>query len=191
LGCVGWEGSENNKMNLDVGCGHSPKGDVNIDLHIKATSHRNRTVELDEDLDTKKIPNFVKADANFLPFRPRMFKKVFMYEVLEHFDVPKQVLSEIRKVLTPHGVLILSIPNLLFWRCLLRWIVKGKITISAKQHINGWRLPEIENLMRVCSFNIIDVGFADVSPDPTSFFSRVLPRVTRRSMIITVTKELQ
>ena len=55
---------------LDVGCGHNPKGDVNIDLNHKATSHRspNQTHIDDYDLNVKAIPNFIVASSEYLPF---------------------------------------------------------------------------------------------------------------------------
>jgi len=175
-------------MKLDIGCGHAPKGDVNIDLFIDATDHRNRTAKDDIPLNTKNIPNFIRTDANYLPFRPCTFTKIFMYEVLEHLANPSNGLKNIHKVLAENGVLEFSVPNMMYWRCIIRWIVKEKITISARRHINGWRLPEIENLLQEVGFKIREIGYVDVGGDVPSFFANVLPRITKHSMLVKAVK---
>jgi ubiquinone/menaquinone biosynthesis C-methylase UbiE len=68
-------------MILDVGCGTRPKGDVNIDRFIGDDPH------LGHYLYPKNIPNFVKADANFLPFKDETFELVLCDDVLEHEGV--------------------------------------------------------------------------------------------------------
>jgi len=91
---------EGNSGTLDVGCGHSPKGDVNVDLFIEATSHRSYDQSKCDDvrLDVKKIPNFVRADAQFLPFRDNSFEEVSSNHVIEHVDAPLRMLKEMLRV---------------------------------------------------------------------------------------------
>jgi ubiquinone/menaquinone biosynthesis C-methylase UbiE len=167
-------------MILDVGCGYHPKGDVNIDLHPEPSVHRGSMCAL----DVKQIPNFVKADVCHLPFRPHSFSRILMYEVLEHLPNPTQALTNIKGALESTGVFEFSIPNMMYWRAILRWIAKEKITISARKHINGWRLPEVRNLLEINGFEIINVGYADVIGDMPSLLANVLPRITKHSMVI-------
>jgi len=89
-------------MNLDVGCGHNFRArsqeDVNVDLNVKPTFHRSQNSYADSALDTKKIPNFVLADAQHLPFRNNVFEKVTSTSVLEHVKNPMLMLSEMARV---------------------------------------------------------------------------------------------
>jgi ubiquinone/menaquinone biosynthesis C-methylase UbiE len=53
----------------------------------------------------------IEGDAEVLPFHDHQSDIVFMTEVLEHLLTPTQALHEIRRVLKPHGCLVLSVPN--------------------------------------------------------------------------------
>lgn len=73
---------------LSVGCGGGKKykgttiGDVNVDIEIPVT----------------KIPNFVRASIEHLPFRPNAFDVVKAFNVLEHIKDWKLGLQETRRV---------------------------------------------------------------------------------------------
>ena len=64
---------------LDVGCGTNPMGDVNIDLHIGVSEHRDS-----KPLIPKDIPNFLRCSATHLPFKTNSFNTVFSKYCLEH-----------------------------------------------------------------------------------------------------------
>jgi len=85
---------------LDVGCGHQPKGDVNVDLFPGPTAHRSADQRIYDDvaLDIRSIPNFVQADACHLPFVDGAVDEVFSSHVIEHVDEPELMLSEIVRV---------------------------------------------------------------------------------------------
>jgi ubiquinone/menaquinone biosynthesis C-methylase UbiE len=81
-------------LRLDVGCGHRVRGDVNVDLNAQSTIHRSQNSYTDVPLDMK-IPNFVLADSQHLPFRNNVFEKVFSSHVIEHVKKPELMLYEI------------------------------------------------------------------------------------------------
>jgi len=54
-------------MKLDVGCGNTPTGDMNIDF-LGSERHRGGVK-----LAAKSIPNFICASAYALPFRDNFF----------------------------------------------------------------------------------------------------------------------
>jgi len=85
---------------LDVGCGHRPRGDVNVDLFVEATAHRTADQRVNDDVRLKvaEIPNFVRADACHLPFRDRGFRKVYSWHVIEHLPEPEPFLAECCRV---------------------------------------------------------------------------------------------
>ena len=55
--------------------------------------------------------SFAGADCRRLPFPDNFFDRAVMFEVIEHMSEQATCLSEIRRVLTPEGVLILSTPD--------------------------------------------------------------------------------
>jgi SAM-dependent methyltransferase len=92
-------------MRLDVGCGNSPTGNVNVDLYPAASPHHGGP------LNTKAIPNFIQCDALHLPFRENTFDEVYASHVLEHFKNPAMLLKEMLRVskdlvtiIVPHRV---------------------------------------------------------------------------------------
>lgn len=79
---------------LDVGCGSTPKGDVNLDLYPEKTEHRDFKTEI----NTKLVPNFVLGDALHLPFRTNSFETVHSRHVIEHVSDPSLFIKEAMRV---------------------------------------------------------------------------------------------
>ncbi|MFA5105513.1 MAG: class I SAM-dependent methyltransferase [Candidatus Micrarchaeia archaeon] len=71
---------------------------------------------------------FVQADLNRppLPFPDASFDVVMLVEVIEHVDNPASLLSEIRRVLSPGGTLILSTPNVENWQSRIYFALTGR-----------------------------------------------------------------
>lgn len=98
---------------LDIGCGHSPRGDVNVDLFVNPTAHRSQDQRVNDDkrLDTRAIPNSVRADAEFIPFRNDIFDSVVTYHTIEHTNNPLLMLSEMKLVCEKNGSLTSVCPS--------------------------------------------------------------------------------
>ena len=77
---------------LDVGCGCTPKGTVNVDLFVGLNPNHAGF------LDPKSIPNFVNCDAQHLPFRDGCFDFGIIDNVLEHLDNPFLAVAEMKRV---------------------------------------------------------------------------------------------
>lgn len=84
---------------LDVGCGATPAGNVNVDLMIPDDSY-NQTIR------PKEITNFVKADANYLPFRKGAFHIARCSHLLEHVETPARTIAEMARVSSKRLILI-------------------------------------------------------------------------------------
>lgn len=96
------------RLVLDIGCGNTPKGDVNCDLYRHETPHlmgdeKNQSFN-------KKIPNFVLCDVTYLPFCDNSFDIVNASQVLEHVLNPCLVLKEMRRC--SKRIVTLDVPNL-------------------------------------------------------------------------------
>lgn len=83
-------------LTLDVGCGDKPRGSVNLDCYLSLNP------EIDQVkirvIDIRLIPNFIQADAQYLPFRDKIFYRVFCHHVIEHVDNPYLLLDELLRV---------------------------------------------------------------------------------------------
>lgn len=82
------------------------------------------------------------ADALNIPFSASHFKLVICSEVLEHIPDIHSAVSELRRVLCPDGVLIVSSPNWISWFGLARWTAKkftGKDITSNRQPYDDWK----------------------------------------------------
>jgi len=58
---------------------------------------------------------FSQSDCLALPFASGQFDLVVAFEIIEHMEEPEGFLGELRRVLDPSGILILSTPNRLYY----------------------------------------------------------------------------
>lgn len=69
------------------------------------------------DLDLWGDKDCIIADINNgLPFENESFDAVHAGELIEHVIYPPTFLMEVRRILKPDGVLVLTTPNLFYWR---------------------------------------------------------------------------
>ncbi len=97
---------------LDVGCaqGYFERyfliGKVSkvkgVDINLKAIEYCSKK-------DGKEY--YLHCAAEKLPFQDNEFDKVLCLDTLEHVDDEVKTISEIRRVLRPNGLLVLSVPN--------------------------------------------------------------------------------
>ncbi|MFQ6074305.1 MAG: class I SAM-dependent methyltransferase [Candidatus Bathyarchaeia archaeon] len=86
---------------LDVGCGSRPKGDVNVDLRSPKYVDPKKHFYL----DPKRMRNFVRASAEYLPFRDSVFSSVVSFHVIEHVENPIGMLNETIRVSSSNVVI--------------------------------------------------------------------------------------
>lgn len=99
---------------LDVACGagygsallaRQATRVTGVDLSLPAIEHAHSTYA--------GVPNleFRQADCTALPFADASFDAVVSFETIEHIEGQEPFLDEIRRVLRPAGLLVLSCPN--------------------------------------------------------------------------------
>jgi len=100
-----------NSLVLDIACG------TGYGLAILRTQARS-VVGVDVDVETVRKARrssegleFVAGDGCILPFVDESFEAITSFETLEHLENRTQFLSELRRVLKPEGVCIISTPN--------------------------------------------------------------------------------
>ncbi|MBI5873338.1 MAG: class I SAM-dependent methyltransferase [Candidatus Omnitrophica bacterium] len=106
---------------------------------------------------------FEKSDfIHRLPFPDEHFDLILFAEVIEHLMNPFFVIDEIKRILKPKGILILSTPNILNIASRLRFLFEGSYNFFREptldyiklnknnlqnMHIIPWRYQELEYLL--------------------------------------------
>lgn len=102
---------------LDVGCG---RGEF---LHrLPATVRRCGIDSLPPEQVASEIEYSQHDVAWGLPWDEAEFDVVCAGEVIEHLLDTAAFLRECRRVLRPNGILVLTTPNLAYWRNLIQWL---------------------------------------------------------------------
>ena len=129
-------------LTLDVGCGNSARGDVNVDLLVPEDIWQGKAVTCNR----KHIPNFIQASAYFLPFKKGSFGKVVCYHTIEHLNEPIRALKEMSRVANDRVIVVFpshfleTIHALVFQRKKLSWL---------KQHHHKLDLQELKKYGQV------------------------------------------
>ncbi len=109
---------------LDVGC-----GDRYFVLYVRDRFRRSYGAEIAKEAAriTQKQGMFATVmDLNLsLSYKDNTFDTVTCLDVIEHLLDPVSLLTEIYCVLTPDGQLVLTTPNIRYFRNLYKLIVKG------------------------------------------------------------------
>lgn len=112
---------------LDVGCGDGIVGEY----LIKNYNSEVYGIDISEDAIEKAKKKNVKAQVgsseNKLPFEDGTFDTVFWGDNIEHLFEPIATAKEIKRVLKKDGRLILSCPNMGYWRYRLYFLLYGKL----------------------------------------------------------------
>lgn len=78
---------------------------VGVDVAVEAIAHARVVYRERANL------RFVSGDCASLPFADAMFDMIVSFETIEHITAQREFLSEVRRVLAPGGLFLLSSPN--------------------------------------------------------------------------------
>ncbi|MCK4524305.1 class I SAM-dependent methyltransferase [candidate division WOR-3 bacterium] len=113
-------------------------------------------------LDISQINNTyssvkIEGDALFLPFKNNSFSTVIISETLEHIVNPKQAIDEIKRILIPKGLLILSIP--FNERISKTLCIHCNNLTPVNAHLHSFNLKSLKNLLKESGLSINKYGF--------------------------------
>lgn len=149
---------------LELGCATG--------FHTKYLKHKKHCVIVGEELDplaAKKAKKYTKVmivgDLNTPEIWKRIGKHkpydvVFASSVVEHLADPWRTLDRIYDVLRPEGELVLTIPNIAFWRSRLRLLL-GKweyedYGIFDRTHTKFFTVFSMRNALKDAGFQVIE-----------------------------------
>ena len=155
---------------LDAPCG---SGALTAALALQGYSATG--ADLDSDAAPLLGPSFTKANLDAaLPWPNEHFDAVFCTEGIEHLENHFSFLREIRRILKPGGILVLTTPNITALRSRVRFFGSGFFGRDSRplneaarhplHHIGLATFPELRYELHVSGFQLITVGHTHVKP---------------------------
>lgn len=127
---------------LDVGCGRgeivfqsAARGATAVGVdYSQAALEIARTTREAHDAELRARTEFVHADASALPFAAKSFDRAFLLDVVEHLAPHelRAVLGEVRRVLTPEGLLVVHTSPNLWTRTYGYWLVRAVNAVARR-----------------------------------------------------------
>jgi len=147
---------------LDIGCGDGTLGYFAMRSYKEVwgidISDNALKIAKKRGLKTQKVN---LNDENLL-FEDNYFDAVTCLDVIEHVFEPIVLINEIHRVLKMNGLLVISTPNIRYWRHLFDLVVKGKFpkTSNSTEHYDGGHLhyftySDIEKLLKTKGFYVV------------------------------------
>lgn len=104
---------------LDVGCGTallyrflSKKAFRKLKLYVGVDLSDGMLWKAKDKVSREIIPaELIRADADFLPFRDKVFDAIFTFTLLQNMPEPNITCRELIRVIKDHGLLVISIPR--------------------------------------------------------------------------------
>jgi ubiquinone/menaquinone biosynthesis C-methylase UbiE len=161
--------SGRNSLVLDAGCG---TGRTLADL-----MHRYTVVGMEPFAGAlsfalqRKGTSLVQGDLEQTPFRSGAFDAVTALDVLEHCDDDRHALSEISRVLTAGGVLLVTVPAYMWL-----WSAHDE----ALHHRRRYSRTELMRLLDSCGFSISKISYFNVFVFPLVAVARLLSNYLTR-----------
>ncbi len=146
------------KKVLDIGCSDGQLGQIIKDRFSVEVHGLDISTEALSIAQTRLDKTFL-VDINFDNWTSKLTDKydlVILSEVLEHLFDPDKVLREIRQILTDKGEVIITVPNLLFWKNRLK-IFGGKWEytdqgLMDRGHIHFFSWDSFKKMIREAGF---------------------------------------
>ncbi|MBW2045844.1 MAG: class I SAM-dependent methyltransferase [Deltaproteobacteria bacterium] len=128
---------------LDIGCGEGWGSIVLAEFNVWAMDISFKSIRraIRNNYNSKIIYSVMSTEH--LGYRNNIFDVVCCFEVIEHLDCPDCLLKEIKRVLKPNGILLLSTPNRNYTKSLL----------PNPFHKKEYYFAEIKNILE-CYFSI-------------------------------------
>ncbi|MEP3481534.1 MAG: class I SAM-dependent methyltransferase [Fuerstiella sp.] len=107
-------------------------------------------------------------DAVDLPFDDETVDAVVSMEVIEHLMFPLRAVEEVSRILKPGGIVLLTTPNIAYWRLRLDMLFRGRWnplgdTLAVQEpwrdpHIRFFTTASMRGMLNSAGLEVLDVG---------------------------------
>jgi 2-polyprenyl-3-methyl-5-hydroxy-6-metoxy-1,4-benzoquinol methylase len=142
---------------LDIGCGIGP-----LRKWLDAERFRIVGLEISEEAAALARKNYdacevVDCEAPW-PFAPGSFDFIHAGAILEHVYDWHTPLNQANRVLSDDGLLLVSVPNLCYWKGLRRMLqFKQPHWLVSMKHVHGYTIRFLRQLVELHGFEVISV----------------------------------
>ncbi|MEK7172952.1 MAG: methionine biosynthesis protein MetW, partial [Patescibacteria group bacterium] len=100
-----------------------------------------------------------------LPFESNTFDCIFFGDIIEHLFDPESLLKEVGRVLKPSGRLVISCPNIAYWRFRMYYFLDGdlqrldvaKFKPWEQEHIRFFNVKVLKEFLDLLHFQFVKV----------------------------------
>jgi len=186
--------SKKDLLVLDVGCADGSLGAA-IKKETRALVHGIDIVESQIEIARNKLDavfcfNIESELKNWLPqVGEKKYDYIVISEVLEHFFYPEKVLGVIKNLLAVNGEIIITVPNILFWKNRLK-IFFGKFEYTSeglmdRGHIHFFTHDSLQKILVSQEYQIVTQNH-HCPTRGTKFLSKVWPGLFAFQFIVKV-----
>ncbi len=98
------------------------------------------------------------ADITCLPFKDNSFDIIICSEVMEHITMEKKAFNELKRVVSPEGLLALSVPR--FWPEKICWFLSYEYSHTKNGHIRIYKKKELLTKLEEKGFKVFKSHYA-------------------------------
>jgi methionine biosynthesis protein MetW len=150
---------------LDLACGNGDSSLQIAKLTQKEVSGLDISKVAVDEANKKGIKAKVANVEDVLPFKTGEFDTVFWGDNIEHIFFPEKAIAEIRRILKPRGRLIISTPNMAYWRYRVGYLLTGRIPDTefngkppwAWSHIRFFNIKILNSFLNANGFKMVRI----------------------------------
>ncbi len=116
------------------------------------------------------------------------FDYIILADVLEHLKNPEQILEKARQLLKPSGEIIISFPNVAYWKIrlfLLFGLFDEKVSdILSHEHLHYFTFDGIISFLEKIDFNMI--SYVSAGNNMPIFLRKLFPKLFTAQFVLTI-----
>lgn len=147
-------------LEIGSGSGYYTKAIAEITNHLTATEFSKEYLEVTKKYNPYPVDAYIHCSATKMPFSDNTFNKILITEVIEHIPEWNKAIDEVRRVLKPGGIAIITTPNKLS-HMNIAYVLKRKIRRYAfNEHVHEFTRNEFLRELKK-RFNVVGLEYVN------------------------------